>query len=57
MINNNGNHLSVEYGQVVRQGGEVRALQGGVMVITIVSIQSCIMYFCYWVLFDVFNCL
>ena len=42
MINNNGNHLSIEHGQVVCQGGEVRALQGGVVVITIFSIQSCI---------------
>ena len=45
MINNNDNHLSVEHGQVVCQGGEVRALQGCVVVITIVSIQSFIIYF------------
>ena len=40
MINNNNSHLGAEHGQVVRQGREVRALQGGVVVITIVSIQS-----------------
>ena len=55
MINNNGNHLSIEHGQVVCQGGEVRALQGCMVVIAIVSIQSFIMYFHYLVLFDVFK--
>ena len=45
MINNNDNHLSVEHGQVVCQGREVGALQGCMVVIAIVSIQSFIYVF------------